>query len=238
MTSNPQHRTMVSRPDCWFFTGPEMIAMTDSSGDFAVLAAQWDDLPADPYLTGNMPFRFRRHARMIYDAETDEVFELPAASYLQSAANNSLFGGVPRRFAPVKRTPASMRLLTSLVRTSVAQVLRLPGRTLVNLHQIRIVGGPDHAGTPVPEGRHHDGFDFISIHLIGRDVDGGGETTLISDDGGSVTTTLSEPMDTIYADDRHFSHDTAPIIGNGRIVRRDVLLMSYERFSISIGEES
>jgi len=34
---------------------------------------------------------------------------------------------------------------------------------------------------------------------------------------------------TIYVDDRRFTHDTTPIVGNGRTVRRDVLLMSYER---------
>ena len=227
--SNPQFRTTAPDPGFWLIAGPTMLAMTCRAGDFTAVAAQWDDLPADPYLTDDKPFRFRRHAQVAFDAVTGELTILPPAAYLQAAANNSLFGGVPRRFAPVEWAPATERLLTSLVRTSVTEVLGLSGRCLINLHQVRIVGGPHHAGTPVPEGRHHDGFDFISIHLIGRDVDGGGETTLIADDGYMATATLAEPMDAIYVDDRRFTHDTTPIVGNGRAVRRDVLLMSYGR---------
>ena len=229
LESNPQFRPRIPDPGLWLIAGPEMLTLTDHVGDFAALAAQWDDLPADPYLTDERPFRFRRHAQLVFDADADEVTILPPGDYLQAAENNALFGGVPRRFAPVEWAPAARRLLTSLVRASVVQVLQLPGRSLINLHQVRIVGGPHYAGTPVPEGRHRDGFDFISIHLIGRDVDGGGETTLISDDGHTIAATLAEPMDALYADDRRFSHDTTPIVGNGRMVRRDVLLMSYER---------
>ena len=229
MKPNPQFRTAVPDPGFWLIAGPDMLAMTDRAGDFAALAAQWDDLPADPYLIGDRPFRFRRHAQVVFDADTGEVAIRPPADYLQGAANNALFGGVPRRFAPVKWVPAPQRLLISLIYTSVAQVLRLSGRSLINLHQVRIIGGPHHAGTPVPEGRHRDGFDFISIHLIGRDVDGGGETTLVSDNGYTATATLAEPMDAVFVDDRRFSHDTTPIVGNGRAVRRDVLLISYER---------
>jgi hypothetical protein len=206
-----------------------MIEMTKTAVDLPAFAAQWNELPADPYLTDGKPFRFRRHAQVVFDADTGELTILPPADYLQAAANNSLFGGVPRRFAPVEWTPATSRLITLLVRASVGRVLRLPGRSLINLHQVRIVGGPRHAGTPVPEGRHRDGFDFISIHLVGRDVDGGGETTLVSDDGCTATVTLAEPMDAVYIDDRRFSHDTTPIVGEGRQVRRDVLLMSFEQ---------
>lgn len=232
MMSDPQSHSTGQEPDFWLLDGPETLAMIKQAEDLAALAAQWDDLPPDPYLTEANPFRFRRHAKAVFDADTDEVLILPPSDYLQATENNLLFGGVPRRFAPVEWTPAAERMLTSLIRASVAEVLQLAGRTVVNLHQVRIVGGPQIAGTPVPEGRHRDGFDFISIHLIGRDVDGGGETSLLSDDGRTVITTLSEPMDSVYVDDRRFSHDTTPITGAGRTVRRDVLLMSYERYGV------
>lgn len=222
------HATLPD-PGYQFLAGNDVLTTTDSARDFADFAARWEELPADLYLTDGQPFRFRRHAQVVFDADTDELTILPPADYLQTAADNPLFGGVRRRFAPFEWTAATRRLLASLVQISVTQVLRLPGRTLINLHQVRIVGGPDHAGTPVPEGRHRDGFDFISIHLIGRDVDGGGETTLFSGDGLSSTMTLAEPMDAVYVDDRRLSHDTTPIVGNGRAVRRDVLLMSFEQ---------
>jgi hypothetical protein len=227
-----RQRSLTDRatgPGYWLHPGPEVLAAADAGADFAAFAAQWERLPADPYLAGDAPFRFRRHAQVIFDADAGELTVLPPGDYLQAAANNALFGGIPRRFAALEWTPAVTRLLTALVRLSVTEILGLPGRTLMNIHQVRIVGGPRHAGTPVPEGVHRDGFDFISIHLIGRDVDGGGETTLLRDDGEIVTTTLAEPMDAVYVDDRRFRHDTTAIAGHGREVRRDVLLMSFER---------
>lgn len=224
--------TVISETGYQICPGAGILAAVDQDADFTEFAAQWDTLPPDPYLTGGEPFRFRRHAKVVFDAEADEMTVLPHGDYLQAAENNSLFGGISRRFAPVDWTPSASRLISALVRISVARIIGLPGRTLVNLHQVRIVGGHGHAGTPVPEGRHHDGFDFISIHLIGRDVDGGGETSLYrGDEGSAITTTLAEPMDAVYVDDRLYCHDTSPIIGADRVVRRDVLLMSYERAS-------
>lgn len=41
--------------------------------------------------------------------------------------------------------------------------------------------------------------------------------------------TLAEPMDAVYVDDRQFTHDTTPIVGHGRVIRRDVLLLSFEQ---------
>lgn len=232
MAARFESGTVIGETGYQICPGADILATVDPDADFTEFAAQWDTLPADPYLTGSEPFRFRRHAQVVFDADIDDMTVMPHGDYLQAAENNSLFGGVSRRFAPVDWTPSARRLLAALVRVSVARVIGLPGRTLINLHQVRIVGGYGHAGTPVPEGRHRDGFDFISIHLIGRDVDGGGETMLYrGDDGPAVTTTLAEPMDAVYVDDRLYCHDTTPIIGSDRVVRRDVLLMSYERAS-------
>jgi hypothetical protein len=220
-------------PDChfWHYSGQRMRKMADVTDDFAAFAEQWNNLPPDPYLTNGNPFRFRRHARVIFDADADAMEILPPGGYRQASENNSLFGGITRRFAPVEWTSPATRLVTALVRTSVIDVLGLPGRNLVNLHQVRIVGGPEHAGTPVPEGPHKDGFDFISIHLIDRDVDGGGETALFSEDGNTTKLTLTERMESVYVNDRRMSHDTSSIDGHNRQVHRDVLLMSFERAS-------
>ena len=107
MKSNPQFRVTATHSGLWLIAGPDMLAMTDRAGDFTAVAAQWDDLPTDPYLTDATPFRFRRHAQVVFDAATDELIILPPTDYLQAAANNSLFGGVPRRFAPVEHVPAA-----------------------------------------------------------------------------------------------------------------------------------
>jgi len=225
--SNPGNGLIHGGPGYCFCAASDMTAKISSFQDFADFAAQWEDLPADPYLEGE-PFRFRRHARAVFDADSGEVTFLPPGSYLQAAENNPLFGGISRQFAPIAWTAAGTRLAGALIRVSVTDVLGLHGQTLINLHQVRIVGGPQLAGAPVPEGPHRDGFDYISIHLIGRDADGGGETSLIADGRTAATMTLSEPLDAVYVDDRKYTHDTTPIIGRGRQVTRDVLLMSFE----------
>lgn len=216
--------------DGWrFLPGHAMLALTDVKADLPAFADTWDDLPPDPYVPEPVPYRFRRHGRLLIDDGRLSVLE--TGDYLQASEHNPLFGGVSRRFAPLIWDGTATRLLGAVARTGRDTVLALSGPTLVNVHQIRIVGGAGRAGTPVPEGRHRDGFDYISIHLIDRDVDGGGVTTVTADaDGTATTMTLAEPMDSLYLDDRVFTHDTSPIEGRHRTVRRDVLLMSFEPF--------
>lgn len=214
---------------CVFLAGRFLLARTGVEADLSAFAESWNGLPPDPYLTGAKPYRFRRHSRLLIDG-AGVLSVLPTGDYLQASAHNPLFGGVSRRFAPMTWNDAAMRVVGALARTGVADVLGLLGPTLVNVHQIRILGGAGYAGKPVPEGRHRDGFDYISIHLIERDLDGGGVTTVVADaDGSQKTMTLVEPMDSLYCDDRAFTHDTSPIEGHDRTVRRDVLLMSFER---------
>lgn len=212
-----------------FLPGRTVIARTNLSEDFSAFTQSWDDLPVDPYLGGSAPYRYRRHARMRLD-ECGSLSVQPADDYLQSPEHNRLFGGVARRFAPVIWDDTASSVIGGLAHFGVTEILGLSGPVLINAHQIRIVGGAGFAGKPVPEGRHRDGFQYISIHLIGRDVDGGGETTLVADaDGSHFRMTFTEPLDTVYLDDRAFTHDTSPIEGHDRMVRRDVLLMSFER---------
>ncbi len=214
---------------CVFLAGHTVLAMTGVESDLTSFAGTWDSLPPDPYVEADTPYRFRRHGRLLIDGAGD-VSVLPTGDYLQDPAHNPLFGGLSRRFAPVVWDDTGTRVLGALARTGVTRVLGLPGPVLINVHQIRILGGAGHAGTPVPEGRHRDGFDFISIHLIERDVDGGGVTTVVADaDGSSTVMTLTEPLDSLFLDDRAYVHDTSPIEGDDRTVRRDVLLMSFER---------
>ena len=101
----------------------------------------------------------------------------------------------------------------------------------LHVHMVRIIGTPYAAGQPSPEGVHQDGFDFVSIHLIGRENAVGGETHVRSADGREiVTATLEQSLDSLYINDRTLYHTTSavsPVEGNE--AHRDVLLISYEK---------
>jgi hypothetical protein len=200
-------------------------------------AREWDALPADPY-TDAAPYRYRRHGVLVYQPGTGRPRLLPQRDYLQSVANNPLYGGVRRRFAQVRWTAVTEHVLSRLIAVGVDRVLRLASPTLVNVHMVRIVGDAVRAGTPAPEGPHRDGFDHISVHLIARDVDRGGETTISTEDGQPLSTvTLAEPMDVVYVDDRQLRHYTAPIAADGRPALRDVVLLSYEPYDPATRDE-
>jgi hypothetical protein len=222
----------LQQEGCAFVAGSAFLTDAAAAADFERFALAWNDLPPDPYIVDRAPYRFRRHAAAVLNPRTAELEHLPAGEYLQSATDNPLFGGVPRRFAPVCWDVPARRFCTALVRASSAEVLRLDGPVLVNIHLVRIVGGHDMAGEPAPEGPHRDGFDFVSVHLVGRDVDRGGETS-VTDAAGRTRAvgTLNGSLDAVYVDDRELLHYTSPISADGRNAYRDVLLLSYEAAS-------
>lgn len=102
----------------------------------------------------------------------------------------------------------------------------------VNVRQVRVVGTTDHMGLPSPEGIHHDGEDFLTIHLIKRWNVKGGRTIVYTPvfnpacPGGTVDSSLIRSM----IDDAHVLHYTEPIMPaeGGRAVR-DVLLLGFRR---------
>lgn len=221
----------MKRESFCFLPGPSTFSAVSNHDGFAEFSQIWSDLPADPYVTTEPSYRFRRHARAAFDPGTAELRVLPDGEYLQTAAHNPLFGGMSRQFAAVPWTAGTRAVLGSLIEISASQVLELPGPSLVNVHLVRIVGGPGRPGRPAPEGPHRDGFDYISVHLLGRAVDDGGETSVLDDTGTVLgTVTLRDPLDAIYVDDRRLRHYTSPIVATGRPAFRDVLLMSFQPY--------
>ena len=212
---------------CSFVSGSAFLAGRLPTECWEHFSRAWEELPADPYITDREPYRFRRHARVVFDPNICTLRILPAAEYMQSAAHNRLFGGVSRQFAPMQWEKVTRQFCTALVELGSTRVLRLEKPTLVNIHQVRILGGAGRTGEPAPEGSHRDGFAYISVHLVSRDVDHGGVTSA-TEDGGNIraTATLEAPLDAMYVDDRALLHYTSPIGADSRDARRDVLLLS------------
>ena len=213
-----------------FVPGSRLLAIDDIGNDFTNFAQKWSDLPVDQYFTGPKPFRFRRHAQLDFNADTGELELRRATGYFQPIEYNPLFGGMTRFFAPIECAGQTETVLKSLIRLAADMVFGLSGWWLVNVHFVRIISDPDASAPPAPEGPHRDGYDFIALHLVGRNNDTGGQTMILDQaDRELHTLTLDAPLDTLYMDDRRFRHDVTPIGSVGRQCHRDMILMSYER---------
>jgi hypothetical protein len=223
-------RGLIEREGIALVPGSNLMALDGIGEGFPEFAQIWSNLPEDPYFIGAKPNRFRRHAQLDLDADTDAIASRPNTGYFQAPAFNPLFGGIVRHFAPIEWVGNTGNTVRSLVRLASHEVFGLSGRWLINIHFVRIVSAPDSTAPPAPEGQHRDGYDFISLHLVDRDNDVGGENLILDQAGGELyAITLNAPLDTLYMDDRRFRHDVTPISAAGRHCHRDMILMSYER---------
>jgi len=223
-------RGVIEREGLVLVPGSDLLAVPDIGEKFPEFARDWSDLPVDPYYVGGQPSRFRRHGQLDFDADSGAVDWRSHTGYFQPLEFNPLFGGMVRHFAPIDRGGVAGGVVERLTTLARDQVFGLSGRWLVNVHLVRIVSYPDSAASPAPEGPHRDGYDFISLHLVDRDNDGGGDTLILDQAGNELhTLTLNAPLDTLYMDDRRFRHYVTPISAAGRHCHRDMILMSYER---------
>jgi hypothetical protein len=213
-----------------FVPGSSLLAIRGIGNQFANFAQKWSDLPVDRYFTGPKPYRFRRHAQLDFNADTGELKVRPVGGYFQPVEYNPLFGGITRYFAPIEWATQTETVLTSLIRLAAGTVFGLAGWWVVNVHFVRITSDLGASAPPAPEGPHRDGYDFITLHLVGRNNDTGGETMILDQaDRELWSLTLDAPLDTLYMDDRRFRHYVTPIGSVGRQCHRDMILMSYER---------
>ncbi|MEV4638750.1 2OG-Fe dioxygenase family protein [Actinoplanes sp. NPDC049548] len=177
----------------------------------------WDDLPLDDQMADGGVYRERRFGRIlatVRDGAIDtEVLE--HSSFRQEADIIPFWGGKERTFAPAGPDILLHPVMRALVGfdVSVAAVLR-PVRTwVVNVHLVRIVARAGAPGLPTPEGRHRDGHEFVAMHLLRRECEGG--ESIVHADPQPVRLTLREPFDSLMVDDARLTHEVTPIAGRG-----------------------
>jgi hypothetical protein len=208
---------------------------SDEKAALQELIAQYDDLPEDQYLVDGGSYRRRRHARYSVSGADLSVARIEDGAYFQSAAVNQFAGGVHRSFAPLKESSDGNMFLRNLLQYNVSCFD--PGRSsswVADVHLVRIQVGRSEVGLPSPEGIHRDGFDFIALHLMGRQNVLGGRS-VICDPARNVLRTpmLRAPLDSLYADDTRILHGNEPVsldpAGEAGRGCRDMLLTSYAR---------
>lgn len=195
----------------------------------------WQTLPADDYLQGGDCFRFRLFALFYYHPQQDKLLAMPSASYFQSKKHNRYAGGMGRSFAPIQHRSLDNPFLSHLIQCDFRQLPikqnRLNHPWQVDVHQVRIRATLHEEGKPTPEEVHHDGEEFVCIHLVDRENVGGGITTVYDNQSHPLfDCSLKEPMDSMILWDPHVMHAALPItpVCPTAEATRDVLLIGFD----------
>jgi hypothetical protein len=199
------------------------------------LFLEWDHLELDEFLRDGATFRRRRFGLFYFNPGTDELLPMQHETYFQRQSINTYAGGISRSFAPLSPAAIGNEYLNALIRMLLRQLPIEPDRLAhpwqVDVHQIRITASITQLGEPTPEGPHHDGEEFVAIHLVQRRNVTGGINRVYSNDQESVfSCTLLEPMDTLICWDPHVMHDVSPIrpVDSDKLAVRDTLLIGYD----------
>jgi hypothetical protein len=198
----------------WMIDIPPLTA--DAMGEF-------DSLPLDVYTPGNHRFRRFSTFRMWHEGNDWRSEQQPQRAFLQPKAYNSLVGGVPRTFEPIRLDPtvqmASVFDQISLDRTR--------GYAL-NLHQIRIITSAEVKGVLVPEGPHRDGHALVLTAVFRRhNIDGGVSQLLPTGGGEPFFSTVLEPGQAMVVEDGRMWHHATDIVSrDGLLGYRDIWIVS------------
>ncbi len=197
-------------------------------------AQSWNDLREDQYMADGGRYRRRRHAA--FEIVDGSIVRKPHQPHYQSVDHNHLNGGRQRWFEPVAdgtiQSPTHQALidLSRAIFTEAGHA-PVPTGSLIEMHQFRIEPAADSAGKPTPEGKHRDGVDWVSVVLANRINVGEGVTDIYSAETGESlgSFTLTDPLDTVFLDDRRVLHDVTPInlIDPAKHGYRDALVLTF-----------
>lgn len=235
----------------WLETGPTARRLTESGfaalsgGDllpeelkasWAELSTDWFRLEIDEYMADGGTYRRRRFGRFLLVPSTSELRGLPHGTVFQSRSINRFAGGVHRQFAPLREETFRNACLLAFIRYDfdcfeMNKTDRLQESWEVSVHEIRIEAKGDSEFSPAPEGVHHDGHDYVGMHLVARQNVSGGGSVLYDDSNRLVhSCLLQRPGDTILADDHRVLHRVEPIrsVDPGSPAYRDMLIIDFD----------
>jgi len=230
--ASPEQR--LASDDYAFIDGKALRTQIQCSDrEIDAFAEQWAQLTLDTYMGDGGTYRYRRYGQFEKTASQSDLRLLPHEAYQQSKAVNYLNGDVARLFDPLTddfvKSPVLYKILTYLAGI-YDQVKGRPCDWNIRLHPYRIKATQEQAGQPTPEGLHRDGVTFIASMMIRRHNIRGGITTLTDTDRHPITSIeLSEPLDTIAADDAATLHDVSALhpIDTDEPGIRDVLVIAF-----------
>lgn len=201
----------------------------------------WDSLEYDPFYGEQEPtsYRSRRYTEFDFTPSTGKLRPRPHVPYVQSPEMNSYAGGKARHFGAISADAYENPLLQELVTYNFSlfpinpEFLEIAAQRnydwICQIHIMRIVVGAGQTTAITPEGIHSDGYPFAGLHLINKVNVQGGETTIYSyDEIPLANTTFSQPLDSLWLEDRDLKHSVTDIasgeVGDGF---RDILAISF-----------
>ncbi len=189
----------------------------------------FDQLPPDNYLDASTVYRFRSYG--CGEVEDGRFTYTGAPAFIQDRRYNAFMGGLPRTFGPLSDMVKDY--LKETIFEQIFLPLLAPGyRHDFGIHQIRITATPSLAGLPAPEGLHQDGFDFVSILMVGVDNGVGAKCMLFDiQDDEQVVFEASLPENSILIfNDRTYKHYTTPLTPRQPgAAQRDVFIFTISR---------
>ena len=226
----------IERGGFAFRQGSDMRSILRARGlnSWPAFASSWDDLGLDLYMADGGRYRRRRFAA--FDASRTAVTRKPHQPHYQSRDHNPLNGGIERWFAPVSDGVCAngfTRGILGMCTTIFGAASPNGGKAAtwhVEMHQFRIEAGNGQSGLPTPEGAHRDGVDWVCVLLVNRRNVSSGVTHIFDPEGRSLGEfTLTDPLDTVFLDDRRVLHGVTPIapLDPASKAFRDVLVLTF-----------
>ena len=204
--------------------------------EWSAFASSWDQLGLDTYMTDGGRYRRRRFAA--FRVSAGELTRKPHQPHYQSRDYNPLHGGVERWFPPVSDDVVANRFCREIIAicATIFEASCSDGEEgtswHMEMHQFRIEAVKGRAGSPTPEGPHRDGVDFVCVLLVARHSVAEGVTQIFDAAGRSLGEfTLTDPLDTVFLDDRRVFHGVTPIgVTEPQTMGwRDVLVLTFRR---------
>merc|ERR1712076_5743 len=208
------------------------------------LKALWDrGVQQDPFCQ----YRERAYHTLDVRIDTDSSGDLimfvrrrEHKAFEQGSTNPLVLDGtIPqeRRFAEVPTEFESYAGIQDIMKQSVRAVANFEqrkGRCLskceIGIHMFRVHCSLNAATSPAPEGRHQDGFEYISVSVLDRcRVEGAESIVALTREGPPVLEKVFLPGQGIVFDDKFYYHDVTPILpSHGRTEgHRDVLVLTF-----------
>lgn len=208
------------------------VGLSLSEKDIEDFQSYWDDLPVDKHAEQVAHVRRRRHATFLYDYEQDTLVRQAQSTYFQEKDYNRIYGGAVRSFAPIE--PWFLErfcFVEKLLQQCAKNVSIVSKGALIHCHLMRIPLDAKGCGYPSPEGIHHDGFDYVSLHLIRKENCVGGQS-IVTDGASEIVSApyLDKFLDSLVINDKKFAHAALPFFGiDAGVGYRDTMLASYQR---------
>lgn len=188
--------------------------------------ASFGNLKFDEYSGGNHKYRRFSQYRLSFEAPRWRLELLPHRPYLALSQYNTFAGGIYRHYEPLEIDPSE------LVDAGAKEIpLDTSVEWQINVHQHRVLAGPNIHGHIVPEGAHQDGHEFVMISVFGRHHITGAEMSLLPAGGGEAfyKTTLEEGQ-LVVLDDVRMAHDVTDIEATNEEGHRDIIIVAFSKW--------